>query len=216
MARSECKMRKLFLLLLCVFFATSSHIACAGVHEALPYNFVISKYVSTFEETYQINPTDKSTYVGSIKNSALRIGTHYDLSNKDGWQATGIVRIISLGSLYPWAKDIDIYDTRKVQIGMIDGSITTLESAKFDIYNYDDAGKATQTGIAYANPDFTRFVIMSFPNTHHPIAEMYRDFNDGTWHVSVHYPEAIDDRIMRIFAGFVIDYQDKFVAASED
>lgn len=212
----EFVMRKLFLSSFFVFFTILSQVSMASVHEDQPYNFLITKDVYKYSEIYQINSPHQETYPGSIKKSSFRIRTNYDLSNKDGWQATGITRIISLGTLYPWAKDIDIYDTRGIQIGLIDGSLATTESAKFNIYEYDDAGNYTEIGIAYANPDFSRFVILMSSNNPHPIAEMNRNFSDNTWSVSVHYPEKIDDRILRIFAGFVVDHQDKFNANSED
>lgn len=127
-------MRKLFGLFFCVLFAISSNLAIAnsyGVHEDHAYDFVITKDIYKFSEVYQIKSPLKETYPGSVKRSSFRIRTGYDLSNKDGWQATGITRVISLGTLYPWAKDIDIYDTRGVKIGLIDGNLATTESAKF-------------------------------------------------------------------------------------
>jgi hypothetical protein len=211
-------MRKLFLSCVFTLFAISYATIASGygVHEDHPYDFVVTKDVYKFSEIYQIKSPQKETYPGSIKKSSFRIRTNYDLSNKDGWQATGITRIISLGSLYPWAKEIDIYDTRGVQIGFIDGNLATLESAKFTIYDYDETGKATEIGYAYANPSFDRFVILESINNPHPIAELNRNPGDKTWNVSVHYPEKIDDRIIRIFSGFVIDYEDKFLAGPED
>lgn len=212
-------MRKLFLSSLFILFSLPSFVTHAdsyGVHEDQPYNFVISKDVYKLSEIYQINSQLKETYPGSVKKSAFRIRTNYDLSNKDGWQATGITRVISLGSVYPWATDIDIYDTRGVQIGMIDGELATLESAKFTLYDYDEAGKATAVGIAYANPSFNRFTLLTSSTNPHPIAEMNRNFADNTWTVSVHYPEKIDDRMIRIFAGFVVDYQDKFLSIKKE
>ncbi|STY29857.1 Uncharacterised protein [Legionella wadsworthii] len=211
-------MRKIMISFLSLLFILSyASIAHSyGVHEDHPYDFVVTKDVYKFSEIYQIKSPQRETYPGSVKKSAFRIRTNYDLSNKDGWQATGITRIISLGSLYPWAKEIDIYDTRGVQIGFIDGNLATLESAKFTIYDYDESGKANEIGFAYANPSFDRFVILSSLNNPHPIAELNRNFGDKTWNVSVHYPEQIDDRIIRIFAGFVIDHENKFLADTDD
>lgn len=186
-----------------------------GVHEDHPYDFVVTKDIYKFSEIYQIKSPLKETYPGSVKKSAFRIRTNYDLSNKDGWQATGITRIVSLGSLYPWATDIDVYDTRGVQIGLIDGELATLESAKFTMYEYDESGVARVIGAAYANSDFTRFVILTSNSDPRPIAELHRNTADSNWTVSVHYPEKIDDRMIRIFAGFVIDYEDKFLQDPE-
>lgn len=196
-----------------VGFSLLSQAALASLHEDHPYSFVISKDVSRFSETYQI--ISKETYPGTVKKSAFRIRTNYDLSDGHGWQATGITRLISLGAIYPWATDIDVYDTRGVQIGLIDGNLATLESAKYNMYEYDEAGNATEVGIAYANPEFTRFVI--YPSSNNPlsIAEFNRNYGNNTWTVTVNYPEKIDDRMIRVFAGFVVDFQDKFLTPPE-
>jgi len=98
---------------------------------------------------------------------------------------------------------------------MIDGDFLTLESAKFNLYEYDEAGNATQVGIAYANPDFSRFAILLSGNNPHPVAELNRNYNNNRWDVTVNYPEKIDDRLIRIFAGFVMDHQDKFLSKPE-
>lgn len=211
-------MRKLFISCLFSLLAITytTVVNSYGVHETYPYDFLITKDVYKLSEVYQIKSPLKETYPGSVKKSQFRIRSHYDLSNKDGWQATGITRVVSLGSLYPWAKEIDIYDTRGVKIGFIDGNFATIESAKFTLYEYDEQGTATEIGIAYASPIFNRFVIVSTNDNPHPIAELNRYYGDQNWSVSVHYPEKIDDRIIRIFAAFVIDYEDKFLASPED
>jgi hypothetical protein len=205
-------MRKFLVSLMFAVVTMSSPFAFAGVHEDHPYDFVIAKDVYKFSEVYQIKSPLKETYPGAVKKSSFRIRTNYDLSNKNGWQATGITRVLSLGSIYPWATDIDIYDTRGVQIGLIDGNMATMESAKFNIYDYDEEGNATEIGLAYANPDFSRFVILATTDDPNPIAELNRNFNDKNWSVSVHSPEKIDDRTIRIFAAFVVDFQDKFLS----
>lgn len=187
-------------------------LASAGVHEDHPYHFSINKEVSKTAETYVIKARQSDTYPGNVKKSSFRIRTNYDLSNKQGWQATGITRILSLGSVYSWATDIDIYDTRGVKIAMIDGDLATLESAKFNLYEYDDEGNETLVGVAFADDDFKRFTIhptSSDPNT---LAELTRNHAGKTWDVHVENPEKLDDRLVRIFAGFVVDFQDKFLA----
>jgi hypothetical protein len=206
-------MRKLLLQSIGLLFLFS-HTIFASVHEDHPYDFLISKDSYRIDEIYQIKSPLRNTYPGSVKKSAFRIRRHYDLSNKDGWQATGITRILSLGTIFTWATDIDVYDTRGVLIGLINGKRASLEAAKFNIYEYDEAGKSTKVGIAYASRDFNRFVILSDKYNPHPIAEFDRNYSQSTWSVTVHYPEKIDDRIIRIFAGFLVDYQNKFLASN--
>ncbi len=202
-----------------LFFTSIVNASGYGVFEHHSYEFLIKKNISKFSEAYRIyaplqgTTSYPTTYPGMIKKSAFRVRTNYDLSNQEGWQATGITRMLSMGIVYPWATDIDIFDTRGVKIGFIDGNIATLESAKFDLYSYDEQGQATKVGVALANADFTHFSITS-PGNYLPIAELARHTKDDAWAVTVTVPDTIDDRIIRIFAGFVVNYQDKFLAKS--
>ena len=206
--------RKISILILCAVALTNNANASSRADENKPYHFEITKDIYKFSEVYRIKSQLRETYLGAIKKSSFRVRTHYDLSNNQGWQATGIVRAVSLGALYSWAKDIDIYNTKGKQIGMIDGELATLESAKYSIYRYDNAGIASLVGIAYANANFTRFIIYpsNSDNLHIPIAELNRDSYKKNWVVSVHSQKEIDARIIRIFAGFVTDHQDIFLA----
>ena len=187
------------------------------VYETHPYELKVTKSIFNFYENYEIySPstgsatTDYSeTYPGTVQKSAFRIRTNYDLSDKKGWQATGISRILSLGSLYLWATQIDIYDNNGASIGMIDGNLATIESAKFSLYRYDELGVAHEVAVAVANQDFTQFTLTT-EDSYQPIGELNRDRAAGTWSVVIDTPNVIDDRVVRIFAAFVIDYQDKF------
>jgi hypothetical protein len=186
-----------------------------GIYEDHPYQFVVSKTVSRFSESYMITQPKPehsaylNTYPGKIKKSVFRMKTTYDLSDANGWQATGSIRLISLGLVYSWASVIDIYDTRGVKIGVISGSMATLESAKFALYSYDENGYSSLVGIALANADFTHFAITT-PQNSLSIADLQRDLSKNVWTVLVTTPGIIDDRLVRIFAGFLVDYQDKF------
>lgn len=209
MIKQTCRL--LISALLCLMVCAQ---AWASIHADHPYHFLITKQVFKTTEIYQIKSREQDTYPGTVKKSMFRVRTNYDLSDKNGWSATGIVRLFSLGSVYPWAKDVDIYDTRGVQIGMIDGSFVTLESARFDIYEYDEAGNHNLIGVAYASGDFNQFTIHPDNQDPRTIAELTRVNHESGWSVSVHNPELIDDRIIRIFSGFVIDHQDKFLTAT--
>lgn len=187
--------------------------ATAAVHEEHSYEFDIRRDPYQFATYFQINSND--TYIGSVKKSTFRIRKNYDLSNQHGWQATGVVRVFTLGAIYSWASEIDIYDTRGVKFGMIDGQIATTENAKFGLYEYDDEGNYTHVGIAYLDGDFDSFTILYPDGGPHPIAKLERCFTPGGngidfWKIKVYHPESIDDRLIRIFAAFVIDHQDDF------
>ena len=84
-----------------LFLLSSSVISAGyGVFESHPYQFLIKKNVSKFSETYVIAAPSQDftslepTYPGTVKKSAFRIRTNYDLSNQQGWQATGITRLM--------------------------------------------------------------------------------------------------------------------------
>ncbi|MCD6038933.1 MAG: hypothetical protein K0S27_333 [Gammaproteobacteria bacterium] len=206
-------MRKFLSHCLILFFILYAQANLAyGVHESNPYTFSITKHIYKLAEMYQIKSFQDETYPGTVKKSAFRVRTNYDLSNAEGWQATGITRIASLGTIYPWAKEIDIYDTRGVKIAFIDGEFATLESAKFTLYEYDEVGHAMLIGFAYASKDFTHFAVVPSMNDPRPLAELNSNPDGQSWNVTVHYPEKIDDRLIRIFAGFVLDYQYKFLS----
>ena len=184
----------------------------AAIHEDHPYSFTISSDPYAFSTYFQINSND--SYIGTIKKSSFRIRTNYDLSDENGWQATGIVRVLSLGSFYTWAREIDVYDTRGVKVGMIDGQVGTTEGAKFSFYEYGEEENYTHVGTAYLDGDCDSFTI--FPPSSEgisPIVRMGRVTVSGGvdfWEVNVHRSEKIDDRMVRIFAAFVLDHQSDF------
>lgn len=196
-----------------LLFTAANATIKAAVHEDHPYEFEVRRDPYQFATFFQI--TSKDSYIGSVKKSAFRLRRNYDLSNKDGWQATGIVRIITLGVIYSWASEIDIYDTEGTKIGMIDGQIVTTENAKFSLYAYDESGNYTHVGTAYLDRDFDSFTILPPDGTPHPIAKLERFImptGNGIdyWRTQVYQPEVIDDRLVRILATFVMDHQDDF------
>jgi hypothetical protein len=199
-----------YLLTLLLVLSTASVIA-AGIHEDHPYEFDIRTDPYAFATYFQIDSIN--TYIGTVKKSSFELRTNYDLSDENGWQATGIKNVFNLGTLYAWASEITVYDARNVKIAMIDGQVTTTENAKFSLYEYDEEGDYTLIGVAYLDNDFDSFTILD--TELQPIAklERYSVSIEGAvdyWHVSVSHPEKIDDRLFRIFAAFVIDNQDYF------
>lgn len=205
-------MKHLIISLLMILYVISTHLD-AAVHEDHPYEFEIRRDPYMFATFFQIS--SKDTYVGSVKKSAFRLRKNYDLSDKNGWQATGTVRLLTLGSIYSWASEIDVYDTRGIKIGMIDGQLMTTENAKFSLYEYDDEGSATHIGTAYLDRDCDSFTILFPDGSPTPIAKLER-FRSAAgndvdfWRTQVYYPEYIDDRLVRIFAAFVTDHQNDF------
>lgn len=145
-----------------------------------------------------------NTYRGSVKKSVFRVRTNYDLSNADGWQATGIKRLLSLGSVYPWATEVDIYNTIGEFIGMIDGQVVSTAAACFSIYDLND----TLAGIAFLDYSLNSYSIVYPDSEAFPIAEFHHHHEvDGMdwWEVTVYDEAQIDQRVIRIFASMVGD-----------
>lgn len=204
--------KRIFSAMMLILTCMSSFQANGAVHETEPYSFDIKKDAYMLHTNFQIS--SDTTYNGSVKKSKLRVRVNYDLSDEHGWQATGIKRVASLGIMYPWAGEIDLYDTRGVKFGMIDGQVATTEAAKFSLYAYDEEGDYERIGIAYLNSDMQSITILYSDAGPHPIARLERKpgFNqEDYWNVEVYHPEQIDDRLVRIFAAFALDHQDAFL-----
>lgn len=181
-----------------------------GVYVKNPYSFTVERDRYNLADFIQIKPNQREIEPSTIKISVFRVSTSYDLSNKDGWQATGRTRMFSLRPIFPGAQTVDIYNTRGQQVGVIVGRLLTTHTAQFDLYEYNQVGESHYVGTAYANADYTRLVIYRSKDDPRPLAQFVRDFANKKWQVDVYIPE-IDDRIIRIFAGMILDCQDKFV-----
>lgn len=171
-----------------------------------PYHFNVYKQEYSLATFFSIQSDE--TYRGVVKKSVFRVRTNYDLSDQHGWQATGIKRVLSLGSLYPWATEVDIYDTQWLSVGMIDGQVASTAAARFSIYN----ANADLLGIAYLDYGLNTYTIEYPYQTVSllPIAELHRHKDAGGldwWEVSVYDPQQIDERILRIFAVMASDLQ---------
>ncbi len=169
------------------------------------YHFDIYKQIYPLSTFFSIQADD--TYHGLVKSSRLCARTNYELSDKNGWQATGIKRLLSLGCIYPWATELDIYNTQWQAIGMIDGQVVTTAAARFSIY--DEFG--TLVGIAYLDQSLNHYNIVYPDREMFPIVELTRQFEDlgqDSWSVIVHDPDQIDERILRIFAAMACDLQE--------
>jgi len=181
----------------------------AATHEKLPYHFKIQKKEYRYSTYFEIDSED--TYRGAVKKSRFRVRSHYDLSDSNGWQATGICRLLTLGAFYTWATEIDVYNTEGTWIGMIDGQVMTTAAARFSLYNED----SELVGIAFLDKNCQGVTISSPDNDAYTIARFDRIYvldKVDDWEISVFDPEQIDDRLIRIFAAFIIDHQGEFKA----
>lgn len=147
--------------------------------------------------------------LGRVKKSKIRVRTNYDLSDRDGWQATGIARFFSFGMFCNWAKQIDIYDTSGEHIGYIDGRLLTTSAACYSLYDRNDQcfGHAYVDrggrGVVIQDPEMESRILVYLTRI------FERDIEDS-WEIAVYEPGSIDFRIIRIFSAFMLDLQASF------
>ncbi len=174
---------------------------------AEPYSYTITEHPYRFSTYYEMQ--GKNGFEGrGIKNFAP-IRTSYLLQDANGLeQAQGVVQTFSLGALFAWGKDIDIYDPAGRRIGFIDGEVLTTASAKYSFYDESNRWVAT----AYLDYSCSGFVLTSSQNER-TIGHLKRKFVDNAtdfWEVTIYDPGAIDLRLVRIFSIFAVDYQSYF------
>jgi hypothetical protein len=197
-----------------LLFVVGASNGIAAVHEDNPYEFDISIDPSSLLSTY-FKIHSEETYKGCVKKSIFLEHVNYELYNEYGLQATGTNQLVTKDALYSWTSKVDIFDTRRVQVGSITGQISTLNDTKFDFYEHDEQGNSKLVAIAYLNRSFDNFSILSPSGENDPIARMDRycvstEGNVDFWKTEVYHPELIDDRLIRIFAAFIVDHQDNF------
>ena len=192
------------ILILCSYLMLSSGTVSGSESKNDSYHFSI--YPNSYALATYFNIQSDDTYRGVVKKSAFRVRTNYDLSNGDGWQATGIKRVLSLGSIYPWATEVDIYDTRWQHIGMIDGQVVSTAAARFSLYD----SEGNLCGIAFLDYSLSTYMIVYPDSDAYPIAELHHHneiFGQDWWDVIVYDGEQVDERLIRIFAAMVCDIQ---------
>lgn len=174
---------------------------------AEPYSFSIRECPYRFSTYFEIQ--GKKGFEGRAVKNALSLRTSYELYDSLGqYEALGVVQALSLGALFAWAKDIDIYDASGIKIGFVDGQALTTASAKYVLYNANNEWIAT----AYLDRASSGFLVTSAVGER-TIAHLRRQFIPGTidsWDISCFEPTAIDLRLLKIFSAFAVDYQEYF------
>jgi hypothetical protein len=199
-------MRIFFYLLLLTGMFNSTVSDAAQSNSALKFNVHQQDY--TFSTIFEFRSDNE--FLGTAVKSVFRIRTNYDLYTKQGkYEAVGICRMLTLGALYAWGTEIDLYDNKDHYIGMIDGQAMTGAGAKFSIYNANN----NCIGIAYLELGGKSFSIVDPNNESHYLVSLTRHFVQDAvddWSVVVYDQEAIDMRIVKVFAAFATDTQEHF------
>lgn len=192
----------LFGLLLCFSFS-ALHADNGG---SLTYSVQKKKY--PFSTVFEL-ATPKSM-VGTVVKSAFHVRTHYDLYDAKGvYRATAICRILTLGLLYDWGTEMDVYDPSGNYLGMIDGQAVTGASAKFSFYD----GRSNHVAIAYLDQNHSGFTLLNPINEYHTIAQYTRRFVEDAidpWDVSIFDADEVPNELLHIFSAFAVDRQGAF------
>lgn len=174
---------------------------------AEPYSYSILEHPYRFSTYFEMR--SQNGFEGRAIKSNLVLRTSYDLYDSVGnLEARGIFQTLSLGSLFAWGKDIDVYDTLDHRIGLIDGEVLTTANAKYTFYD----GNNQRVAIAYLDRACSGFVILSAQGER-TIAHLKRNFVADTldhWDIVLYEPQALDLRLLKIFSTFAIDYQEYF------
>lgn len=199
-------MKKMFYFLALIGCICTAFAEAKPKEDALKFDVIQKDYM--FSTVFEFNSPDD--FLGSVVKSVFRIRTNYDLYDKNGnYESVGICRILTLGVLYAWGTEVDVYDPNDAYLGMIDGQVVTGAGAKFSIYN----GAAERVGIAYLDWGNSGFTIVDPDNESRHIASLKRNFIEGvidTWSVAVYDRKAIDLRLIKTFAAFAVDSQEHF------
>jgi hypothetical protein len=181
------------------------HVGIVGAVGFEAYCFTVHKKEYRFTTSFEIDSHD--TYPGKVDKSPYSIRTWYYLYDQKGdEQAYAICSFFCLGTFYDWATEIYVYKEDRL-VGWIDGQMGTTAAAKFSFYD----GSGQRVGIAYLDRDKTGFGIVDAESGNVRLASLKRHFLPGTdhWSVIVYRPE-ISQKLLRIFAAFVIDRQNSW------
>lgn len=193
-------MKKFFLL-----FVLSLLSFNAFASDALNYILIRNPYhFSTYYEMFDKN----DSYEGRLVEEFFHVRTTFDLYDKVGdYEGQGICRALSLGVIFPWAREIDVYDQHGHRVGIIIGKTLTTAKAKFEFYNQH----SHHVGTAYCDLDGSDFLLMS--PSEHVIGFLKRNHHrkgGEEWHAVLHNHEGIDKRVFKIFTAFIAKNHEHF------
>lgn len=195
--------------LLCFLFLTGFCGIDAGEKEnVIHYRVTRSDY--TFSTVFDM--ALGKTYLGCVVKTPFHLTTHYDAYDRLGvYEGQGICRLFCLGVFYIWGTEIDVYNINGEKVGFIDGQLVSSEPAKFSFYT----ASGQRAAIAYLDQNSAGFSLIDPNNPARIFARLTRNFiidAIDNWEVMIYDSERIDPRLVKIFAAFVCDTQNKFKA----
>lgn len=208
-------MKQITVIALFMFMALTGLQATDKASNPNQVKFKINEKEYYFSNYFEFN-SDEIPFGVVVKKrfASMHLTNHYDVYDHEGkWEATGGSRLLSLGAIYSWATKIDIKDNQRKTIGMIDGELVTLASARFSIYEYDQKAGWLLKGLAFMDNEKRSFSVVDPENDKRMIASLKRILLLGErdhWECNVFDTKAIDLRILKVFAAFAVDHQEYF------
>jgi hypothetical protein len=201
-----------FLLLLTPVYSNAP-LAPTHADAPLETGWSVTKEVSPCAYTAEFGIRKAEASLGKVIRTGLFTPRYYyDLYDANNvLQIRGITRAFSLGLLFAWGTEIDLYDADQL-VGMIRGEIYTTSSAQFSFYD----GNAELIASAYLNDESHNFLVVSAQR--HVLAELkWKSFEDASaWEMKpLQRSLGVDERVLQIFAGFVADFQKSFIRPSK-
>lgn len=194
-----------------VFCSTVTSL-CFGTEETWT---VTARKVPFPASSATFNFTEGNRPIGqAVRTRQLLPSYHYDFYDREGeLQVQGITRVISLGLLFSWGVDIDLYDSDSRYIGKIEGQFWTESKAKFLFYGSDGYPR----GVAYFDGEDPYLRIVIPDEESDVLAELTGSAigSKNLWTVKITYPlSKVEESLLKIFSAFVADYSAQFEVAN--
>lgn len=177
-------------------------------HKEHPNHYYLTLSEHHFYTEFNIQDEKKSW--GTVTKSFFHIGAHYDSYDRFGlYEGRGTCQFFSLGTLYTWATEIDLYDDNGDYVGLIHGEVSSAKSGKFRFFNE----KGDEFAVGHLDENKTTFSLWDANDSSILLATLILNRGEESiknWEIMIYRPDQISHHMVKIFAAFVCDHQDKF------
>lgn len=173
--------------------------------EAKSIQYTVLKNEYRFSTYFEL--IGKKSYEGRVIKESLRVRTTYDLYDAKGdYEGQGICRALSLGSLYNWAREIDVYGKDGNKIGFIEGKVFTTAQAKFHFFDQT----SRLVAIAFLDFESAGCTICDPEVNEKVLGLLTRKISvksEDEWEAIIYDSHAVDPKLIKIFSAFIADTQ---------
>ena len=186
---------------------------CYGLEET--WKVTAHKVPFFLANSATFNFTEGRRHTGQVvRTRQLLPSYHYDFFDHEGeLQVQGVTRAISLGLLFSWGMEIDLYDSDSRYVGKIEGQYWTESKAKFLFYGPDRYLR----GIAYFDGEDPCLSIVYPDDESDILAELTGSAigSKSVWTVKIGSSlSTVEEGLLKVFSAFVGDYSARFDVAN--